>query len=154
MVLLRRGSHFLISAAIFLQGSSFGKAHARVGQSDFSAKKETRTRVSSGTALAASDFSDDSEMELEPSDGNELSPGDSNESDEGSSAADDLPPAEDDSGSESKKSSEGQQDSGGAFDDPDLAYEARLYDIFINYNSEATSPEQWKVIVGARETEI
>jgi hypothetical protein len=154
MVLLRRGSHFLISAAIFLQGFSFGKAHARLRQSDFSAKKETRTRVSSGTAVAVSDFSDDSEMELEPSDGNELSPGDGTESDEGSSAADDLPPAEDDSSSASIKSSEGQQDSGGAFDDPDLAYEARLYDIFINYNSEATSPEQWKVIVGARETEI
>lgn len=156
MVLLRRGSHFLISAAIFFQGFSFGKAHARVGQSDFSAKKETRTRVSSGTAVAANEFSDDNEMELEPSDGNELSPGESAESDEGSTAADDLPPADNDSvsESESEKSSEGQQDSGGSFDDPDLAYEARLYDVFINYNSEATSPEQWKVIVGARETEI
>ncbi|MBK8201037.1 MAG: LysM peptidoglycan-binding domain-containing protein [Bdellovibrionales bacterium] len=154
MVLLRRGSHFFISAAIFFQGFSFGKVHARLGQSDFSAKKETRTRVSSGTAVAASEFSDDNEMELEPSDGNELSPVESAEPDEGSTVADDLPPAEDDSVSESEKSSEGQQDSGGSFDDPDLAYEARLYDIFINYNSEATSPEQWKVIVGERETEI
>ncbi|MBK7842189.1 MAG: LysM peptidoglycan-binding domain-containing protein [Bdellovibrionales bacterium] len=154
MVLLRRGSHFLISAAIFLQGFPFGKAHARVSHSDFSAKKEPRIRVSSGPVVAESGFSDENEMELEPSDGNEFSPGENNESDESSSAADDLPPAEDISDSELRNSSEGQQDSGGTFDDPDLAYEARLYDIFINYNSEATSPEQWKVIVGNRESEI
>lgn len=159
MVLLRRGSHFLISAAIFFQGFSFGIAHARVGHSDFFAKKETRTRISSGTAVAANEFSDDNEMEMEmemePSaDGNDLLPSESPEPDEGLSAADDLPPAENDSVSDSEKSSEGQQDSGGSFDDPDLAYEARLYDIFINYNSEATSPEQWKVIVGGRETEV
>lgn len=154
MVLLRRGSHFLISAAIFLQGFPFGKAHAKVSQSDFSAKKETRIRVSSGIVVAESEFSDENEMELEPSDGDELSPGEGAEPDEGSTAADDLPPAEGDSGSESENSSEGQEESGGAFDDPDLAYEARLYDIFINYNSEATSPEQWKVVVGGRETEV
>jgi hypothetical protein len=154
MVLLRRGSHFFISAAICLQGFPFGKAHAKLSQSNFSAKKETRIRVSSGTVVAESDFSDENEMELEPSDGNEFSAGENTESDESSSAADDLPPAEDDSDSDLRKLSEGQQDSGGTFDDPDLAYEARLYDIFINYNSEATSPEQWKVIVGNRESEI
>ncbi len=40
------------------------------------------------------------------------------------------------------------------FDEPNLKYEKKLYDIYINYNSTPTPVEQWEVIVGNRNTEI
>lgn len=39
-------------------------------------------------------------------------------------------------------------------DQPDLDYEARLYNIYINYQAKKISPEEWSQLVGQRESEI
>lgn len=94
-----------------------------------------------------SDFSEEGSMDLEPAD--ELMK--NTESGSGDTYVEDLPPAEEPVSSAALPAENG---SGGSdFDEPDLNYEARLYDIYINFNSAMTSPEQWQVIIGGRETE-
>jgi len=39
-------------------------------------------------------------------------------------------------------------------DEPDLAYESRLHDIYVNFNSKPMAPGEWKSIVGERQSEV
>lgn len=83
-----------------------------------------------------------SEMELEPM-----------STEGGNDAVEELPPAE-----AAPEEAQASQPADGDyptedFDEPDAAYEARLYDIYINFHSEPTPAEQWSVIVGGRESE-
>ena len=85
---------------------------------------------------------DEGEMELEP-----LADEDAGD------AVEELPPAEALPDEGYASSPEEGQLPVEEFDQPDLGYEARLYDIYINYHSEPTPLDQWSVIVGGRESE-
>lgn len=39
-------------------------------------------------------------------------------------------------------------------DEPDLAYETRLHDIYLNFNSKPMAPGEWQSIVGERQSEV
>lgn len=39
-------------------------------------------------------------------------------------------------------------------DEPDLSYESRLHDIYVNFNSKPMAPGEWQSIVGERQSEV
>ena len=42
----------------------------------------------------------------------------------------------------------------GVFDEPDLSYESRLHDIYLNFNSKKMSTGEWQSIAGERSSEV
>lgn len=47
-----------------------------------------------------------------------------------------------------------QAASSGVFDEPDLSYETRLHDIYLNFNSQKMPADQWQSIAGDRSSEV